>query len=145
MTCDRVVQPLAALVLLAAGCAGPDRGEVSGVVTQEGRPVHGVMVFLHAENGSGHEFAGGPTDPDGRYQVRYAPSFGGVLPGKYKVTVGMAPDPMDDEIGRLPRTGPRPVLPREYTARDRTPLVVDVAPGPNVVDVPLPAGRPRGR
>jgi hypothetical protein len=136
------VQLLAAALLAAVGgCGGPERGEVSGVVTQEGRPVQGVMVYLHAENGSGHEFAGGPSDAEGRYKVRYAPSFGGVYPGEYKVTVGLSPDPMEDEDDRPRRVGPRPVLPREFTARDRTPLTVKVATGQNAVNVELPAGK----
>src|SRR5262245_19924426 len=88
----------AALSLGVIGCRPLDRGEVAGRVTLDGQPVQGAQVLFYSTNGSGHAFASGATDADGRYDLRYAPSFHGIITGDYKVVVVPAPpdEPPDD-------------------------------------------------
>jgi hypothetical protein len=127
-------------LLVLIGCSGPHRGQVSGRVTLHGEPAAGLSVVFHDQQ-SGHVFIAPSTDAMGHYRVRYAPSFGGVLPGHYRVTIewlGLAQVDDDEAAVRTPLS--RVPIPRPYTRVETTPLTTAVVPGENVFDVELAHG-----
>jgi hypothetical protein len=73
--------------LALAGCGGPPRGEVEGVVTRDGKPLPNVeVVFLpDPELGSKGPRAAALTDKDGRYHLRGDKGQEGAAVGRYRV------------------------------------------------------------
>jgi hypothetical protein len=82
---------LCALAGLAlAGCGrGPERVEVEGVVTLDGKPLPNVeVVFLpDPERGSTGPRAAALTDAEGRYHLRSDKGEDGAAVGKYRVLI----------------------------------------------------------
>ena len=90
---------------------------VSGIITLDGAPLHGAIVWFYPMEPGGRSAAAGRTDATGRFSLktlrknRYAIS--GALPGYYTVTVA----------------GESPTY---YSGRRTSPLTAKVGDGPNV-------------
>ena len=76
---------------LLSGCGGgdmPELGDVYGKVTMDGQPVVGVNILFTPETGRP---AGGVTDSEGNYELKYLEGYGGCKVGKAKVTFEWSP------------------------------------------------------
>jgi hypothetical protein len=72
------------LLVLLAGCNGPEFGNVSGKVTLDGEPLVGGTVQFQPDGGSP---AIGVTDEQGRYELKWSSDQGGAPVGKHKVRI----------------------------------------------------------
>jgi hypothetical protein len=116
-----------ALVTIAttilAGCGNsdmPELGDVSGHVTLDGKPVAGINVLFTPEKGRP---AGGVTDAEGFYELKYLEGYGGCKVGPTQVT-------FDWEPGVQPTAN----VPAKYMSEG---FNVEVKPGSNTVDFPM--------
>ncbi|MEY3457735.1 MAG: hypothetical protein RL215_892 [Planctomycetota bacterium] len=116
-----------ALVTIAistlAGCGNsdmPELGDVSGHVTLDGKPVAGINVLFTPEKGRP---AGGVTDAEGFYELKYLEGYGGCKVGPTTVT-------FDWEPGVQPTAN----VPAKYMSEG---FNVEVKPGSNTVDFPM--------
>ena len=133
-----------ALALLVAGCGGPQRATVEGVVTLDGKPLADVEVqFIpEPERGRGATPASAYTDGAGRYRIE-----AGVFVGPNRVCVndaklmmpGGGTDPNDGTPGAIPKTGARRSrVPPIYSDATQTSYRnVAVRPGVQAVDLAL--------
>jgi hypothetical protein len=118
----------------AAGCA-PARGDVSGKVTYQGRPlVYGTVMFLGRDNLP----VMGPIRPDGSYTVT------GVLVGEAQVAVN-SPDPLPAQrVDKRGRAMTSPVdrsqwfpIPEDYGDPRKSGLQCPVGRGQTPYDIDL--------
>lgn len=113
-------------LMLSAGCGGgpaadmPDLAPVSGVVTQEGKPLTDALVVFEPEKGSA---SSGITDATGKYELRYNADHLGAVPGVHTVRISK----MDGEAGNEQ-------IPARYNVKSEMLKKVE-APGPN--DIPI--------
>jgi len=119
-------------LLVLVGCnARPS--SVSGTVTLDGNPLNDGLVTFHPE--AGGPLAYGRIQPGGTYQLQTG-SGRGLLSGEYSITVA-ANGPIPAPTKSNPEPIARLITPQRYSNRDHTPLKHSVAPGANVVDLPL--------
>jgi len=92
---------LALSLATTVGCADPNLGQVSGVVTYNGEPVEGATVSFFPTSPDG-VLAVGVTDADGRYvlqaPVQQRGALQGAFSGTYNVTIRkleVTPNPND--------------------------------------------------
>src|SRR5262245_60836265 len=80
---------IAAFVLLTAGCSGPERGVVEGVVRRNGRPVPDVVVTFLPEPDSATRGlrATAQADGEGHFRLRSEDQNDGVVVGAYRVVI----------------------------------------------------------
>lgn len=79
------------LGLVVIGCGGgdmPELGDVYGKVTMDGKPVVGINILFTPETGRP---AGGVTDEEGYYELKYLEGYGGCKIGPAKVTFEWSP------------------------------------------------------
>lgn len=130
--------------LVAVGCSGkrrelPPLGEVTGVVSLDGRPLPRAAVsFVPYERGNGSY---GTTDEGGRYTLQYAVNHPGAVVGRHRVEIrtGSEGRDKDGNFVETPET-----LPAKYHAKSE--LLATVAAGPNEISFELtsrPAPKPR--
>jgi hypothetical protein len=88
------------LVFLAAGCAGPDGPKpklapVRGKVVFKGEPLAGAEIYFRpdASKGNQGDMASGAVLLDGSFTMVTIPDRDGVMPGAYKVTLGLGRRP----------------------------------------------------
>lgn len=137
-------------VLTLAGCAGKYTPvPVSGVVTLDGKPIDGAMVYFYAigDDKEGR-LAQGPTDKNGAFQLSTLGDKDGALRREYKVVIHKyVPSRPDLKIPDFPNTlegrnqrddfnyrnfmakGIQPfknALPAKYGDSNNTPLSCDV-------------------
>jgi hypothetical protein len=77
--------------LAAPGCGRsdvPELGDVYGQVTLDGKPVARLNILFSPEKGRA---AGGVTDEEGRYELRYLEGYSGSKTGPAKVTFEWEP------------------------------------------------------
>lgn len=130
---------LGALSLSTVGCAEelPEFGQVTGVVTANGKPVKDAVVTFMPEPSEGSESpinASSMTDDQGRYELKYgyktASGVGAPL-GWHRVLV------QDTRMSSVPQGGTAP--PRtfsiDYSSPGTTPLKFEVKPGPQTFDI----------
>jgi hypothetical protein len=126
----------AALLVLAAGCAG--RGDVSGKVTYKGKPlVWGTVQF----EGSDNLIKQANIQSDGTFSIQ------GVAVGEAKAAVSSINPKSSDFQPRQaegrPPPKPRPEvkgwfpIPEKYDAPYKSGLVYTIKPGPNAIDIVL--------
>jgi len=117
---------LLCLLPLAIGCGRaddlPELGQVSGVVTMDGKPVAEASVVFIPENGRP---SNGMTDNDGRYTVYLKPGTAGAIIGTHRVRIS--------QFGEDGDTTER--IPAAYN--EQTTLTADVKPGENTFDFAL--------
>ena len=130
-------------LLLVVGCsaAPPEFGEVRGKVTLSGKPLAGIVVTFYpaTEGNEGLPAASGKTDATGTYALATASGQPGAVVGKHRVVVSWpAPErPANWEKGVPSPRPPGPLIPLKYTVALDTPLVFEVKPGPQTIDLPL--------
>ncbi len=115
------------LLALHAGCGGrahTPEGKVSGKVTLDGEPIKsGVVEFFSPDLGIG---AIGMIDSDGAYTLN-----GPLTVGGYAVTI----QPAVPEPGQ---PAPPPAkIPSKYATASTSGFTLQVAEGPNTIDLPL--------
>ena len=126
-------------IVLAAGCheKGPEFAPVKGVVRINGRPERGLVVRFAPDPGKGNgmpAFASGKTDDQGAYTLKYEyrgkDGIGAPI-GWQRATV------FDSKVGVTPQgQEPKPsAVPLLYGSISTTPLVVEVKPGDNSIDL----------
>ncbi len=120
---------IAALALMAAGCGGPP-ASVEGVVTLDGRPLPGGRITFHPD--AAGPVAYGVSLSDGSYRLKTGVKQNGLEPGGYRVTVFA----LEVVEGAEEKAGPL-LTPTAYGDPAKTPLRVQVAPGPNQIPLPL--------
>jgi len=112
----RPLSLLPLLLLLAAGCGGPDKtAPVSGRVTLNGKPFAHAAVLFQPVATSGNNEPGpgsvGTTDTDGRYTLSIVgKGTKGAVIGKHKVQITRMveeSDPADDRPKPFKRPSPR--------------------------------------
>lgn len=122
------------------GCSnGPELADVSGKVTQDGRPIPFAYVIYQPVEPPG-TYASAYTDADGNYSVQFTESREGALIGRHEVTVRTAGL---DEIAVEDRTTGRmvtPVLPVGYRPKLQLVYAREVQSGSNVIDLDLAQG-----
>jgi hypothetical protein len=125
---------------LVFGCRrdkGPDFAPVQGVVRLNGKPEAGLLVRLSpfAEKGNTvPAFATGKTDEQGKYTLSYEykrEAGSGAPVGWHRVTL------VDSKVGFTPQGQlPKPSsVPFPYSNVTTTPLVIEVKPGENSIDL----------
>ena len=117
---------LMVLVVVGCGAGGPELGEVSGIVTLDGKPVPNAFVTFAPEA------AGRPsqakTDEEGRYKLQFSPSREGALLGHHDVRVST--QDIDDAGRSLPER-----IPEQYHAQGSIP--VTIREGANEINLEL--------
>lgn len=92
------------------GCGGPQFGQVSGLVTMDGKPLPDIAVRFEDEGGSA---AIARTDQTGRYELRYTVDQIGAPVGKHKVTI-FTPAPVSEGTGERAKAE---IVPAKYNAK----------------------------
>ncbi len=116
------------------GCSGgsseklPEVAPTKVKVTQKGSPVEGAVVTFHGP-GEKAKVAFGLTDASGTCVLTTFKKGDGVVPGKNAVTVSKVKVGEADASGVMPK--PKELLPKKYQDLGTSPLVFDVAAGPN--------------
>ncbi len=156
------------LLVLAAAAGGCQRGPtwnlapVEGTVTKGGRPLANVKVVFLADAEAGVEGLRslGMTDEAGHYRLRTDNGDNGAAVGKYRVVVrDVSPKHLMHAMGEFQRKAAAKQLPPEAAKRleeqrktaanavrippsyghfNKTPLRVEVHPGPQTLDFDLP-------
>jgi hypothetical protein len=119
-----------AAILCATGCGGPDIDtvKVTGKVTVAGQPVKDIIVSLLPD--AGGPVSRGITDASGNFTLSTLSSGDGAIPGKYKVSFGVAstgePPPSD-----LTTSAATPSIPfnTKYSSAETSGITADVAAG----------------
>lgn len=144
------VSPLvvvAALVVTGCGGPGPPRlAPVQGVVRQGDRPLsRGQVVFVPVPP---HQapLAFGDIQGDGRYTMRSANRYAGVIPGLYAVCVRATEAASAAQDGVDPLLRPvANLVPAAYKSSDTTPLRCDVPRNGTRFDIDLPPDNPAAK
>lgn len=130
---------LAALTFVA-GCGPelPPIGEVSGLVTQDGKPVEGVALeFIPAEGGRPSLAV---TDSEGRYNAMFTADTDGALVGKhsirYEINGPEAPMPANSDAEFIP-TSKKPDMGGKNKIE---PSEVEIVDGSNEINFEFVAG-----
>jgi len=138
------------------GCTGGSSnvGQVTGVVTLEGKPLVGAEVIFYPANGRASV---GTTDDTGKYELAYIRNENGAVVGEHRVTISTEVLPKSEyeielderdegdggdeveteEQRRLNSRGQREGLPPKFSDRKKTELTATVKAGPNEIDFPL--------
>lgn len=74
------------MTLFFTGCGGDDLKQINGTVTHEGKPVANLYLTFMPSDPATQPASSSSTDKDGRFELKIG-SAGGVVPGKYTVTV----------------------------------------------------------
>lgn len=117
---------------LVVGCGGPKSGDVSGIVTYDGKPIeHGSISFVPAD---GRGTGGGAAIKDGKYEATK------ISLGSMKVVINGAKvtgkkKMYDDPKAEWVQTSEE-YVPKKYN--DSTELRYDVQSGPQTKDFDLP-------
>ena len=84
------------LCVLVPGCGQPSIGAipVKGTVLVDGKPMEGVMVIFHPDQGE--RAASGRTNANGEFKLTTELSNDGALPGSYKISVSKHVNEKDD-------------------------------------------------
>ncbi len=140
-----------AACLLAAGCGGPNLGQVSGTVTAGGRPVTTGTIMFHPAEGP---TAVGAINADGTYTLTTIKAGDGAAIGSHRVTIeatsvgsGSLADPASfEEELKLAGKPSKILVPgkveylvsQKYSQLETTDLTAEVKPGSNQKDFHLP-------
>lgn len=131
---------IAAAVVLAGCGSQRELGEVEGIVRAGGQPLAGVLITFVPETAPGNAAPRSlsQTDAKGRYVLRTESQREGAVVGKHRVVVEdlailLAPRSPDGTVVKRP-----PVrVSARYTDPLRTPLLVEVKPGSQAINLDL--------
>jgi len=127
---------------------------VEGTITQAGHPLAGIQVTFWADTEGGTQ---GPrtssiADATGRYELHIDAGDRGAAIGRYRVCLVDTRHRGRNALGLLPKKGSNakevqekmkqlqmeasapPRVPTNYGQPDKTPLRVEIKPGPQVID-----------
>lgn len=117
-----------------AGCSeGPELGDVTGKVLQNGQPVPFAYVMFQPIDPPG-TYASAYTNAAGEYELQFSPSANGAMIGRHEVTVRT---PSKDEIEVEDKTTGKmvvPPLPAGYQERLQVQFEREVKSGDNLHD-----------
>lgn len=132
---------------LQLGCSPsdqPELGQVTGMVTLDGKPLPGVAIVFQPDNGRP---ARGKTDVNGKYELTYIRQTKGTKIGPNRVEIAPSEEgegevaeqaeTSDKESAPTPtrtKSG-KPLVPARYNVQ--TELKVEVKPGANTFDFQL--------
>jgi len=116
------------LLLSLTGCGGAKFGQVSGVVTLDGKPLKEITVRFEDEGGNATI---AKTDASGKYVLQYALDQFGAPVGKHKVTIFTAA-PVTEGTGDR---APPEIVPPQYNRESI--LTAEVKPGSQVINFEL--------
>ena len=124
-----------AAALLTCGCASsdlPETGEVTGVVTLDGKPVPKATITFAPEEG---RTSIGETDEKGEYVLGYTPKVPGAKVGRHTIRISTfragTGDPGDsNRVAEVPE-----IIPEKYNKK--TTLSEEVEAGKNTLDFKL--------
>lgn len=138
LECSLVPQLSAALTLvaLAVGCGGgdvPKLGQVTGIVTFDGKPLEGATVTFEPAAG-GATTSIGKTDAAGAYELFYTKDAKGATIGDHTVRI--------TSYGSIGEGCDRKIVPEKVPARYnvRSELTAKVARGSNTFPFDLKSG-----
>jgi hypothetical protein len=127
------------VLAIVAGCRekGPEFAPVKGVVRINGTPERGLLVRFAPDPAKGNglpAFATGKTDDQGKYTMKYdyrGKEGDGAPVGWYRAAIH------DSKVGFTPQgQASKPsAVPQAYGNAATTPLVVEVKPGDNSIDL----------
>jgi hypothetical protein len=129
--------PAVLLAAVATGCSENKTGNVSGIVTFQGKPMPGGYIFFTnvASEGSVIAQKSGGIGEDGAYSVAKVPI------GDVKITLQEPAGALEANLpakGGMPRRAPPPVtLPPQYKSVEQTDLKYTVTPGDQKHDIEL--------
>ena len=125
------------VVVLMLSALGYGRGNVSGKVTYQDKPVPFGTVLFEGSDGSIHQ---SDIKTDGSYSIQ------GMAVGEAKVAVN-SPNPRSSDLTPVSKTGQKPVLhpdvpgwfpiPEKYSSPDRSELKYTIKSGNNVINIEL--------
>lgn len=140
--CRTIVIGIALLFLSGCGPSDqPELGEVTGVITLDGKPLSGIAVVFQPANGRP---ARGTTDAEGKYELTYIRQTKGTKVGPNRVEIAPSEEGEADESeaddgesqpARKQSKSAKPKIPARYNAR--TELNADVKAGKNTFDFKL--------
>lgn len=146
-----ILMAVSILSMLQVGCSSsdqPELGQVTGIVSLDGKPLTGVAVVFQPANGRP---ARGTTNAEGKYELTYIRQTKGTKVGPNRVEIapseeGVETDDVeagDDEIQQVPQQSKsgKPVVPERYNVRSE--LNVNVKSGQNTIDFQLESLRRR--
>jgi hypothetical protein len=127
-----------AIALLTCGCsAGPEPTyPVQGVVTVDDVPLEGGSILFEPVEpvpGGSYYSARGTIDATGRYELSTFGEHDGAVAGKHYVMVFEQEKQLSDDPNLVRYT----LIPEAYHTPQTTPLVVEVRPEPNEINVPV--------
>ncbi|GDX91662.1 hypothetical protein LBMAG46_16690 [Planctomycetia bacterium] len=114
---------LALAVSVLVGCGRgdmPELGDVYGKVTLDGKPVPNINILFTPESGRA---AGGVTDEEGNYELKYLEGYSGSKVGPAKVTFEWSPG-----------VEPSAAIPAKYMQEG---FSVEVKEGSNELNFPM--------
>lgn len=127
---------LAVLLSATAGCGGNKSGNVSGIVTYQGKPMPGGYINFYSVAADGRILTqkSGGIGEDGAYSIAKVPV------GDVKITIQPPPGTLKTDVtdkkGGMPKRGPSPVkLPPQYQTVEQTDLKYTVTAGDQKHDV----------
>ncbi|QDT48970.1 hypothetical protein Pan258_30170 [Symmachiella dynata] len=122
-----------AMLVTMTGCGGgadtPKLGTVHGMVTMDGQPVSGVLVFFQPDGGGPQSIA--KVNDDGSYTAIYYPVAEGAAEGVEGVSVG----PCTVKVNHMLGYATRGKIPEKYGAQSE--LKLEVLPGDNPFDIAM--------
>ena len=138
-------RPSAVAAILIAVCAfgcgkqRPEIGEVSGTVRVKGRAQPNLFVRYLPDPGKGNIWpinASGKTDDQGKYSLQHVyndEAAPGAPVGWHRVMI--------EDLSRGPtpqgQSPPPPLIPLEYSSPGTTPLIKEVKPGSQTIDLDI--------
>jgi hypothetical protein len=127
------------------GCGGPsdqpELGQVTGMITLDGKPLVGVAVVFQPDSGRP---ARGMTDQDGKYELTYIRQTKGTKIGPNRVEIAPTEEGEADEFensdeegaaAAKPAKSGKPKIPARYNLQSE--LKADVKAGDNTFDFKL--------
>jgi hypothetical protein len=130
------------LIIAVGGCGGdpePEFAKVEGIVRLNGKPRHGLRVNFLPDSEKGNDWNAigrGTTDQNGKYSLRfeYKDKEGlGAPVGWNRVIIQDATRPPTPQ-GQTP---PPPLFPPTYGNPATTPLLKEVKPGEQTIDLEI--------
>ncbi|MCC9609263.1 carboxypeptidase regulatory-like domain-containing protein [Blastopirellula sp. JC732] len=128
-----VLLSVSLIALSGCGQGGPALGQVTGTITQDGRPLPDAFVSFYPA--AGGRSSHGMTDQSGKYLLRFTGMKDGALVGAHTVKIETGVQLSESETGPKPKKVPQ--LPARYNAESE--LTAEVERGNNTFDFDVQA------
>jgi hypothetical protein len=138
-SCQRIAKDFVSLLVLlaVAGCSGapddrPPLGEVTGLVTLDGKPLPDAYIIFRPQSGGASSEA--VTDGQGRYELSYLRDVKGAKVDTHLVRISTYREPETTDEGKTIGGSPEK-LPAKYNTKSE--LTREVKAGKNPIDFKL--------